>query len=104
MEKTVMTRLNILGSAAVVNAMRSILALGLLTTLCGSAGAATVHHFRAHHPHHVTSGYAHSFAYEPARPPVHDYAPGTNEAPGYNEAPSDHEATTYGGVTLLPDD
>jgi hypothetical protein len=101
-----MTRLNIRGTAA-VNAMRSISAsisaLGLLITLCGSADAATGHHPRTHH-HHVTSGYAHSFAYEPARSPVRSYAPGDNETPGYNEAPSDHEATTYGGATLLPDD
>jgi hypothetical protein len=84
--------------------MRFALALGLLI-LCNSADAATVHHVHTHHHHHyVTSGFANSFAYEPARPPVHDYAPGTNEAPGYSEAPSDHEATTYGGVTLLPDD
>jgi hypothetical protein len=90
-----MTSFNI-GTAA-VSALIS--ALGLQITLSGSADAATVHHVRTHHHHHVTSGFvANSFAYEPARPPVHDYAPGDNEAP------SDHEATTYGGVILLPDD
>ena len=99
-----MTRSNILGTSAVANAMRSISALGLLIALCGSADAATVHHFRTHHHHQVISRSANSFAYEPARSPVRSYAPGTNEAPGYNEAPSDHEATTYGGATLLPDD
>jgi hypothetical protein len=90
-----MTRFNILGTATVVNAMRSILALGLLITLCGSADAATVRHFRTRH-HHVTSGLANSFAYRPARPPVHDYTP------GYNEAPGNHDASTYGGSTALP--
>jgi hypothetical protein len=74
--------------------MRSILALGLLITLCGSADAATVHHFRTHH-HHVTSGFANSFAYEPARPSVHYYAP------GYNDAPSNQDASTFGGSTAL---
>src|SRR5882757_4652118 len=53
MEKTVMTRFN---------AMRSISALGLLITLCGSADAATVHHVRTYHHHHVTSRFANSFA------------------------------------------
>jgi hypothetical protein len=93
-----MTRSNILGTSAVANAMRSISALGLLIALCGSADAATVHHFRTHHHHQVISRSANSFAYEPARPPVRD------DTPGYDEAPSGHEATTYGGVTLLPDD
>jgi hypothetical protein len=32
--------------------MRSVLALGLLITLCASANAATVHHLRTRH-HHV---------------------------------------------------
>ena len=72
--------------------MRSALALGLLVTLCYSADAATVHHVRTRH-HYVTSGFADSFAYEPARPPVHDYAPAETRSP----------ATTYGGATLLPD-
>ena len=74
--------------------MRSALALGLLITLCYSADAATVHRFRAHHHHQVISRSANSFAFEPARPPVHDYAP----------APTRPPATTYGGATLLPDD
>jgi hypothetical protein len=90
MEKTVMTRFN---------AMRSISALGLLIALCGSADAATVLHVRAYHHHHVTSRFANSFASEPAQPPSHYYAPGTNETGG------DHEqGTTYGGAPLLPDD
>jgi hypothetical protein len=83
-----MTRFNIL-----------VTALGLLITLCGSADAATVHHFRTHPHHHVTSSVvANSFASEPGRPPVHEYAPGSNDAT------SDHEGSTYGGATLLPDD
>jgi hypothetical protein len=74
--------------------MRSALALGLLITLCYSADAATVHHVRTHHHHHhhVTTGFANSFGYEPARPPVQDYVPETRPP-----------ATTYGGATLLPD-
>jgi hypothetical protein len=72
--------------------MRSALALGLLITFCYSADAATVHHVRTHHHRHVTSGFADSFGYEPARPPVHDYVPETRPP-----------ATTYGGATLLPD-
>jgi Fe2+ or Zn2+ uptake regulation protein len=93
-----MTRFNSLGTATVVNAMRSISALGLVLTLCGSADAATVHHFRAHHHHQVISRSANSFAFEPAQAPVRDHTP------GYDEAPSGHEASTYGGATLLPDD
>jgi hypothetical protein len=72
--------------------MRSVLALGLLITLCGSADAATVHHVHTHHHHHVTSGFADSFAYEPARPPVQDYVPETRSP-----------ATFPGGATVLPD-
>jgi hypothetical protein len=72
--------------------VRSALALGLLITLCYSADAATVHHLRTHRHHYVTSGFANSFAYEPARPPVQDYVPETRPP-----------ATTYGGATLLPD-
>ena len=69
--------------------MRSILALGLLITLCCSADAATVHHFRTRH-HHVTSRFANSFAYVPPRPPVHF------DAPSYNDA------SQFGGSTPLP--
>jgi len=81
------------GSSIGENSMRSALALGLLITLCYSADAATVHHLRTHHHHHVTSGFAQSFGYEPARPPVHDYAVPETRPP----------ATTYGGAPLLPD-
>jgi hypothetical protein len=93
-----MTRFNILGTSAVANAICSISALGLLITLCGSADAATVHHLRTYHHHYVTSRFANSFAFEPARPLVRD------DTAGYDEAASGREASTYGGATLLPDD
>src|SRR6266478_6565889 len=60
------------------NAMRAILALGLLITLCASANAATAHHRR----HAVVSpnygfspGARSGFAYAPAGPaaPYNDY-------------------------------
>jgi hypothetical protein len=75
--------------------MRSILALGLLITLCCSADAATVHHYRTRH-HHVTSRFGGSFAYEPARPEVR------YNTPSYNEAPSYNDASKFGGSTALP--
>ena len=55
--------------------MRSILALSLLITLCGSANAATVHHPHRRHP-------ASAFAYEPPGPPIH-YQPAPYN--NYNE-------------------
>ena len=92
-----MTQLNIFDTS--IRSMAALItALGLLTTLCGTADAANVHHVRPHHPHYATSVAANGFAYQPARPPVRD------ETSGYDEAPSGHEASTYGGVTLLPDD
>ena len=67
--------------------MRSILALSLLITLCGTANAATVHH--AHRRH---ADPASGFAYAPPGPPIHyndynepyygasqGYAPGEKE-------------------------
>lgn len=54
--------------------MRSILALGLLISLCGAANAATVHHAHRHavvHSHHgMSPRSASSFAYAPDRPPT----------------------------------
>jgi hypothetical protein len=53
--------------------MRSLLALGVLISLCGSASAATVHHGHHRHAilrpyHHIyPSGRASSFAYAPRR-------------------------------------
>ena len=61
--------------------MRSILALSLLTILCGSANAATVHH--AHRRHAIVrpdqgmipSDPASSFGYAPSGPPIYRSAP-----------------------------
>jgi hypothetical protein len=55
--------------------MRSILALSLLITLCGSANAATVHHARRHamvrtDQGRIASDPASGFAYAPAGPPM----------------------------------
>jgi hypothetical protein len=71
--------------------MRSALVLGLLITLCYSADAATVHHVRTRHHHHVTSSFAESWAYEPDRPTVHD-----DDTPSYNDP------SKFGGSTALP--
>ena len=65
--------------------MRSILALSLLITLCGSANAATVHH--AHRRHVLSQGMiasdpASGFAYAPSGPPIHYQAAPYND---YNE-------------------
>ena len=57
--------------------MRSILALSLLVTLCGSANAATVHHAHRRHaivrPNQgmIASDPASVFAYAPPGPPIH---------------------------------
>ena len=71
--------------------MRSILALSLLVTLCGSANAATVHHTHRRHaiPNQgmIASDPASGFAYAPPGPPIHEpyfgasqgYAPGEKE-------------------------
>ena len=58
--------------------MRSILALSLLITLCGSANAATVHHSHRRHATYPASG----FAYAPHGPPIHYRAAPYND---YNE-------------------
>ena len=51
--------------------MRSILALSLLITLCGTANAATVHHAHRRHAIMTTSDPASGFAYAPPAPPMH---------------------------------
>ena len=57
--------------------MRSILALSLLITLCGSANAATVHHAHRRHanvrPHQgmIASDPAWGFAEAPLGPPIY---------------------------------
>jgi hypothetical protein len=65
--------------------MRSILALSLLITLCGTANAATVHH--AHRRHVLNQGMiasdpASGFAYAPPAPQIHYRAAPHND---YNE-------------------
>jgi hypothetical protein len=65
--------------------MRSILALSLLITLCGSANAATVHHAHGRHVLNqgmIASDPASGFAYAPSGPPIHYQAApynGSNE-------------------------
>ena len=75
--------------------MRTILALSLLITLCGSANAATVHHaHRRHaivHPNQgmIASDPASGFAYAPPRPPIRyrpaPYNDGNEPYPGASE-------------------
>jgi DNA-binding transcriptional LysR family regulator len=74
------------------NAMRSVLALGLLIALCASANAARVHHFK---PRHVIvrprqglplGSAIPGWAYAPPRPPVH-----------YDDTPSYDDPSKFGG-------
>jgi len=77
------------------NTMRSLLALGLLMTLCASASAATVHHPR----HHVIARSGEGFlgyavprgAYAAAGPAVH-----------YDDTPSYDDPSKFGGSAALP--
>jgi hypothetical protein len=74
--------------------MRSVLALGLLFTLCASANATTVHHSKLRHlivrPNHdLTFRAASSWAYAPPRPPVH-----------YDDTPSYNDPSKFGGQSL----
>jgi hypothetical protein len=68
--------------------MRSILALSLLITLCGSANAATAHHAHGRHaivrPNQgtIASDPASGFAYAPPGPPIY-YRPAPYD--DYNE-------------------
>jgi hypothetical protein len=59
--------------------MRSFLALGLLITLCASAGAATARHSRhvIVHPGHEYA--IPGWAYAAPRPVHYDYAPSYND-------------------------
>ena len=65
--------------------MRSVLALSLLITLCGSANAATVHHAHRRHaivgPNQgmIASDPASGFAYAPPGPPIHYQAAPYND-------------------------
>ena len=67
--------------------MRSLLALGLLITLCASAGAATLHHSQ----HHVIIRHSHGWADAVARPPIH-----------YDDMPSYDDPSKFGGGQALP--
>ena len=68
--------------------MRSALALGLLITLCASANAATVHHFRT--GHHVI---------QPSQGTC--VPPACYQFPGYPPLPPEairtHDPSTFGG-------
>jgi hypothetical protein len=72
--------------------MRSFLALGLLITLCASAGAATMHHSRHHVIVRPSQGYAiPSSAYAAVQPPTH-----------YDDTPSYNDPSKFGGDAALP--
>jgi hypothetical protein len=82
------------GSAIGANAMRSVLALGLLMTLCAAANAATVHHSKPRHlvrPNQgLTFGHAVSgWAYAPPRQPVQ-----------FHDTPSYNDPSKFGGQSL----
>jgi hypothetical protein len=77
--------------------MRSILALGLLVALSGSADAATTHHARTWHHLFMNPDVASSF----------DAAPGwdTERVPPslhYDDAPSYNDPSKSGGSAALP--
>jgi hypothetical protein len=76
--------------------MRSLLTLGLLMTLCASANAATLHHYRSHHHVVISPGVAASFAAVPGR----TYA--APPAVRYDDAPSYNDPSKSGGSTALP--
>jgi hypothetical protein len=72
------------------NAMRSLLALGLLITLCASASAATMHHSR-HVIVRPSQGYAvPGWAYAAPRLPIH-----------YDDSPSYDDPSKFGGDVAL---
>jgi hypothetical protein len=71
--------------------MRSFLALGLLTTLCAPASAATMHHLR-HVAVRPSQGHAvPASAYAAPRPPIH-----------YDDTPSYDDPSKSGGDAALP--
>jgi hypothetical protein len=71
--------------------MRSFLALGLLITLCASAGAATMHHLR-HVVVRPSQGYAvPGWAYAAPRTPDH-----------YDDIPSYDDPSKSGSDSALP--
>jgi hypothetical protein len=67
--------------------MRSVLALSLLITLCASADAATVHHYK---PSHVIAHHSQGETPHFAVPPVH-----------YDDTPSYDDPSKFGGGTAL---
>jgi hypothetical protein len=80
--------------------LASVFALGLFITFCASADAATVHHPKRRHVIvHPDEGVnfdglnigpaASSWAYAPARPPVH-----------YDDTPSYNDPSKFGGESL----
>jgi hypothetical protein len=79
------------------NAMRSVLVLGLLMTLCAAANAATLHHHHTRHHVIIPSSVASSFAAVPgwanASPPP---------AIRYEDTPSYDDPSKFGGPTALP--
>ena len=79
------------------NKMRSLLALGLLMTLCASASAAMVHHPR----NHVIARFGEGFLRYAI--PRSAYA-AVGPAVRYDSAPSYNDPSKYGGGTALPVD
>jgi hypothetical protein len=72
--------------------MRSILALGLFITLCGSASAATLHHSG----HHAIVRPSHGFVF-----PGLTYA-APRPAGGYDDTPRYDDPSKWGGENALP--
>ena len=70
--------------------MRSVLAFGLLISLCYSADAAKVRHVNPRH-HQLSPGVVNSWAYQPPRPSFR-----------YDDSPSYNDASKFGGSTALP--
>ncbi len=73
--------------------MQYVLALGLLVTLCASADAATVHHYKQRHVvlRGINPGFTpfrRAWAYAPARAPVY-----------YHDTPSYNDPSKFGGQT-----
>jgi hypothetical protein len=71
------------------NAMRYVLALGLLITLYSSADAAKPRHVRTHH--HLSPRVMNSWAYQPIQPSFH-----------YDDSPSYNDPSKFGGSTAPP--
>ena len=76
--------------------MRSLLAFGLLMTLCASASAATADHRYTRHHVFISPRVASSF----------DAVPGWGKSPRpsirYGDVPGYNDPSRYGGLTALP--